>query len=276
MIVDTHAHVADAQFDADRNEAVARAKAAGLGAVIEIADNEAEWARARALAEAFPSYIWWTAGFHPHHADKADPGLRERLRGALRHPLAVAVGEIGLDYFRNPVPREVQLKVFEDLFLLAREVDKPVVIHCREADKTSRRAQDDMMTVFQKYLAPPPASESVPPVGVMHCFQGTLDFARAALALGFLCGVDGPLTYPKADDLRTTFKELPLDAVVLETDSPYLPPQARRGERNEPAYLPSVADELARLKSVPLEDVHRHTTCNAERLYRVAFRPASR
>ncbi len=271
MIIDTHAHIADKQFDADRAEVVARAKAAGLGAVIEIADNEAEWARARTLAEAFPSYIWWTVGFHPHHADQADPGLRERMREALRHAQAVAVGEIGLDYFRNPVPREVQLKTFESLLLLAMEEDKPMVIHCREADKSSRQAQDDLLKIFQKYLVPPPPEEKHPPVGVLHCFQGNSEFAAACSALGFMFGVDGPLTYPKAEDLRAVFSGLPLDSIVLETDSPYLPPQNRRGQRNEPSYLPAVAEELARLKNLPLDEVHRLTTQNARRLYRINF-----
>jgi TatD DNase family protein len=267
VLVDTHAHLSDPQFDPDREEALLRAFEQGVGGLVEIADNESEWPKARALAERHPGRLFWSAGLHPHYADKWDDGLPARLRDACRHPQLVAVGEIGLDYFRNPLPPELQRKTFAAALRVAVEADKPVVLHCREKDPASASAQEDMLAILKDAF---PGTSSVPR-GVAHCFQGRLDFAKAFMALGFFIGVDGPLTYPNASPLRALFRELPLDRIVLETDSPYLPPQDRRGGRNEPSFIEAVARALAALKGVAVEDVRERTSANAEKLYRVAF-----
>jgi TatD DNase family protein len=269
VLVDTHAHLSDAKFDADRDEALARAAAAGVAGVVEIADNEGEWPKARALAERHPG-VFWTAGLHPHYADKMDKDLPWRLRDAVKHPRCVAVGEIGLDYYRNPVPPYDQQRVFFDLLQAAADADKPVVIHCREADASSRKAQEDMLSLLKSFFTNAPGA-GVPDRGVLHCFQGHADVALAAVGLGFFIGVDGPLGYPNAGSLRDLAKAVPLDRLVLETDSPYLPPQAQRGKRNEPSYITAVAEELARVKGVTAQEVARQTTLNAEKLYRVRF-----
>jgi TatD DNase family protein len=270
MLVDTHAHLSDAKFDADRDDVLSRAREAGVRAVVEIADHEGEWPKARALAEKYPGRVFWTAGLHPHYADKADKDLPWRLRDVVKHPQCVGLGEIGLDYYRNPVSVYDQQRVFFDLLQAAADVDKPVVVHCREADAASRAAQDDMLSLLKSFFTSPPGVP-VPDRGVLHCFQGRADVALACARMGFFIGVDGPLSYPNAGALRELFRELPLDRVVLETDSPYLPPQPRRGQRNEPSYLNAVCEELAKLKGISAQEVEEQTTKNAEKLYRVTF-----
>ncbi|HRY29206.1 MAG TPA: TatD family hydrolase [Elusimicrobiota bacterium] len=274
MLIDTHAHLNDKQFDADRDEVLKRAFDAGVGAVVEIADQESEWSRARGLAERHPGRVWWTAGLHPHHAGKVEKDMAWRLRDAVKHPQCVAVGEIGLDYYRNPVPPYDQQKVFFECAQAAAESKKPLVIHCRESDAASCAAQDDMLSVLKSFFTGAPGTANPPP-GVLHCFQGNLDFARACLEMGFYIGVDGPLTYPNAAALREIIGEIPMDRLVLETDCPYLAPQSRRGRRNEPSYIRETAAALAKVKDVSVEQVEQQTARNAEQLYRLGFSSAS-
>ncbi|MGQ0644968.1 MAG: TatD family hydrolase [Elusimicrobiota bacterium] len=268
MLIDTHAHLADEQFNPDREDVLRRAWEAGVAAHVEIGEHESQWAPARALSESHPGRVWWTAGFHPYYAAEADADLPRRLRAALDHERCVAVGEIGLDYHRPEVPRDKQKEVLAALLKTAAAAGKPVVLHCREAGKGSADAENDMLRILRDIF--PPAPSAAP--GVLHCFQGSAGFAAACRDLGFLFGVDGPVTYPNAAGLRAVLAGLPLESLVLETDSPYLPPQDRRGKRNEPSYLPAVASELARLKNAAPEEVESQTTANAERLFRTSFK----
>jgi TatD DNase family protein len=263
-LIDTHAHLADAAFDADRDDVLRRARAAGVGVVVEIGEEEARWPKARALADRFPGVVYWCAGFHPYYAGQADEGLGARLRAALSHPACVGVGEIGLDYHRPDPAPEVQRRVFAALARAALEAGKPLVLHCRDA-AGEERAQRDMLDVLDAVGASPGPA----PVGVAHCFQGTIDNARRFVERGFLIGVDAPITYPKAAALRAMIATVPLTALVLETDCPYLPPQSHRGKRNEPAHVPAVAAALAALLGAPPADVAAATTRNARRLYRL-------
>jgi TatD DNase family protein len=213
--------------------------------------------------------VWWAAGFHPYVADRHTPDTPRKIKEALRHPRAVALGEIGLDYYKHcSVPRPRQLEVFEALARAGAEADKPLILHCREADLSSTDAQEDMLKLERVFHLPSPVSHLPAVRGVAHCFQGTIDNALRFISLGFMIGVDAPLTYPKAQSLRDMAAALPLESLVLETDSPYLPPQDRRGKRNEPSYLPSVAAALGLAKKVPVDQIVRATTENAERLYR--------
>lgn len=263
MLVDTHCHLSDAAFDGDRAAAVERAWAAGLAALVEIADMREGWDKARLLAESDPR-IWWTPGFHPYVADRFTPDTPRALTEALRHPRAVAAGEIGLDYYKHcAVPRERQLQVFEALVRAAQEAGKPLVLHCREADGAATLAQDDMLSLLEKVFTGPASR----PRGVAHCFQGTVTHAKRFVSLGFMIGIDGPVTYPKGEAIRVLAREVPLESLVLETDSPYLPPQKKRGTRNEPSLLPAVAQAVAEARGISMEEVARASVTNAERLY---------
>ena len=263
MLIDTHCHLCDPAFDGDREAALERAWAAGLAAVIEVADSEEGWAKARALSEHASGRVWWSAGLHPYHAGRFDPDLCRRLADALRHPRAVAVGEIGLDYYKHcDAPRPLQIEVFEKLARAGSEAGKPIVLHCREAAADSTDAQRDMLAALKGVFPGPGAGR-----GVMHCFQGTAEFARAFVELGFLIGVDGPVTYPKAEGLRGALRELSTDVLLLETDSPYLPPQSHRGRRNEPSFLPAVAEALARMRDSTVAEVAAAASRNARQLF---------
>lgn len=262
MYIETHTHLTDDQFDEDRDPALYRARAAGIELFVEIGEDEPQWSRARALAEKH-SDVYWTAGFHPYYAIKADGELVQRLEDAVRHPRCVAVGEIGLDYHRDDSPRDVQQRVLDDLVKAAVRAKKPMILHCRESGPGKTEAQRDMRAILTSVA---PLSR---PAGVAHCFQGTEDTAHALIDRGFLLGVDAPITYPAAAGLRALFATLPLDSLVLETDSPYLPPQSHRGKRNEPAHLPAVAKALADLMRLPIETIAAATTANAKRLFQL-------
>jgi TatD DNase family protein len=267
MFIETHTHLTDEQFDSDRDQVLARARQAGVELFIEIGEDEPQWPKARALAEAHPD-VYWTAGFHPSYAVKADAELVHRMEAALRHPRCVAVGEIGLDYYRDHSPRDVQHRVLDDLVKVAVRAKTPMVLHCRESGPGKIEAQRDMLAILNSVPAPAPGDR---PVGVAHCFQGTEETAHALIARGFMIGVDAPLTYPTSSTLRALLSQIPLQSLVLETDSPYLPPQSRRGKRNEPTHIPAIAKALADLKQVPIETIAAMTSDNARRLFQLIF-----
>jgi TatD DNase family protein len=250
--VDTHAHLGDAQFDADRDEVYARAAEAGVARVVEIADDPSEWDRAIALARARPDRVRCSLGLHPYHADRFDDGFVARLKSALAAaPEAVAIGEIGLDYAKTPIPPEVQRRAYAALAEAGRDWGVPLVIHCRDA-------YADLVPMLRERFPSRPAGRRF--WGVVHCFSGTPDEARACADLGFALGADGPVTYKKNDALREAFKRAGPDCAVLETDCPYLPPQSSRGKRNEPRAM-------AEVWSIPLDEVARRTSANAAALY---------
>lgn len=257
--VDTHAHLGDAQFDADRDAVFERAAAAGVTRIVEIADHPDEWGRAVAIARARPAAARCTLGLHPYYADLYDDGFLSRLRAALdAAPEAVAIGEIGLDYARAEVPHDVQRRAFEAIAAAAKSWDVPVVVHCRDAFP-------DLLPILEKVYGGEPSGRFR---GVVHCFTGTPEQAEACLKLGFALGADGPVTYKKNDALREAFRRAGPDATVLETDSPYLPPQSIRGKRNEPAAVLEIAAKLAEVWGVPLEEAARRTSAAAAALYR--------
>lgn len=258
--VDTHAHLGDPQFDADRDAVFARAEAAGIRRVVEIADHPDEWERALAIARARPQTTRCTLGLHPYYADLYDANFLAKLRAALdAAPQAAGIGEIGLDYAKAEVPHDVQRKAFAAIAAAGRDWGVPLVIHCRDA-------YGDLVPMLRElFPAAPPAGK---PWGVIHCFTGTPEEAQACAALGFLLGADGPVTYKKNDALREAFRRAGPGAAVLETDAPYLPPQSSRGKRNEPAAIVEIAAKLAEVWGVPLEEVARRTSANAAALYR--------
>lgn len=258
--VDTHAHLGDPQFDADRDAVFERAAAAGIARIVEIADHPDEWARAVAIARARPAVSRCTLGLHPYYADLYDDAFLPKLRAALNAaPEAVAIGEIGLDYARTEVPHDVQRRAFEAVASAAKGWGVPIVVHCRDAF-------GDLIPLLSKIFAGAPLDRRF--WGVIHCFTGTPEDAAACAALGFALGADGPVTYKKNDALREAFRLAGPDAVVLETDSPYLPPLSSRGKRNEPVAILEIAAKLAEVWGVPLEEAARRTSANAAALYR--------
>lgn len=257
MLIDTHAHLNDPRFDADRDEVLARA-ARVLEAVVEIADSPAEWDRALALARTRPGFIWCTLGLHPYHAAEWRPGMAAALAEKASAPEVVAVGEIGLDYAKCEVPGPVQMEAFKGMARAAQDAGMPVVIHCRDA------YADLMPALGELYAGRPPRGRFH---GVVHCFSGTAEEARACVGLGFALGADGPVTYPKNSALRQALVGAGLEALVLETDSPWLPPQPKRGKRCEPADVAAAASAMAEAFGVGTQEIARVTSVNARDLY---------
>lgn len=259
MWVDTHAHLSDAKFDQDRDAVVERAIKAGVTYLVEIADGPDEWPKAQSLAEKHAAHMSWAAGLHPYHADQSTPDLWKRLETIAVHPQFVAIGEIGLDYAKCPIPRDVQIATFRAGIELSLKIKKPMVIHCREA-------YADLLPVLSSYF---PKSKSNVSPGVVHCFSGNAENAQALIEMGFYLGVDGPITYPSAKPLREALMGVPLENLVLETDSPYLPPQTHRGQRNEPLHIPQIGFSLAHLREISTDDLARKTAANSFLLFRV-------
>ena len=264
MLIETHAHFCDAQFDSDREAAIERAKIAGVQMIVEIADHPQGWDDARKLSEKFSDgkdpQIFWTCGFHPHHAGEQEGFDFDIMVKTAALSKCVAIGEIGLDYVKSTASKEDQISLFRKSLEAAASAQKPVVIHCREA-------QADTLRILRSFFGGLSRRELC--MGVIHCFSGDLNFAEGCLDLGFYLGVDGPVTYPSAKNLREVISHVPLDRIVLETDSPYLPPQAFRGKRNESSYLVHIAQEIARIFNKDVGEIESVTTENAKRLFRI-------
>jgi TatD DNase family protein len=246
-LVDSHCHLDDEKFDADRAQVIERALAAGVEMMMAIGTG-GELDVAIQQAERYP-FIYATIGVHPHDAAKATPDTFARLRDLAVHPKVLAIGEIGLDYHYDFSPRDVQRSVFERQLELAAEFGKPIVIHTREA------WEDTMAQVT-----------SLPHGGIMHCFTGDAVQARQALDLGFHLSFGGVLTFPKAESLRQAAQITPEDRLLVETDCPYLAPVPHRGKRNEPAFVVDTARRLAEVRGVAPESIAECTTRNFRNL----------
>jgi TatD DNase family protein len=262
--IETHAHLDSPKFEADRQAVILRAEEAGVSPIVTVGADLDSSRAAVALAEAHPG-LYATVGVHPHSAKDVDASTLDALRDLVADPCVVAVGEIGLDYYYEYSPREAQRAAFAAQLALADEVGKPAVIHLR--DKTDQQAAyEQALEMLSSWAGGRAAAGLSGSPGVLHCFSGTVEYARAALALGFYLGVDGPVTFPNARALQGLVAELPLERILLETDCPYLAPQARRGKRNEPAYLPYIGEKVAQLQQVDVSHVAAVTAANAEAL----------
>lgn len=262
-LVETHAHLDDARFGADLSEVLVRATQAGVTRIITVGANLESSCAAIALAQGHIG-VWATAGIHPHAARSIDRAVLRELGDLAADPRVVAIGETGLDYYRDLSARDEQRAAFEAQLDLASQIGKPVVIHVRDK-AADGPAYDDVLAILRAWQPRYHVSCDCP--GVFHCFSGTAELAEKILAMGFLVGVDGPITYPKAEVLRSTLAWVPLDRLLLETDCPYLPPQPFRGRRNEPAYLLHIAQAIAQLKACDVQEVARVTTSSAEHLF---------
>jgi TatD DNase family protein len=249
-LFDTHAHLHFPEFAGDLDAVLERARGAGVRRILTIGTDVATSRAALDLAGRDPD-VWASAGIHPHDAGKADDAAFAALEALLAEPRVVAVGEVGLDWFRDLSPRDRQEEVFRRCLGLARRAHKPVLVHCRDA-------HGDVFRIL--------AEEGAPEVGgIMHCFSGDAAIARRCLDLGFLISLAGPVTYPSAGALAEVARLVPADRLVIETDCPFLPPQGHRGKgrRNEPALLAVTAARVAALRGEPLPALAERMTANA-------------
>ncbi len=251
MAVDTHAHLDFEDFDVDRDDVIARSTASGITALINPGIDFATSRKAVSLAASYDE-IFAAVGIHPNYTAEANPGDMFETAALAGQPKVVAIGEIGLDFYRDRSPVETQVRAFRGQLDLAREMDLPVIIHFRsvEEDGISLVGEDSFSGLR----------------GVFHCFGGSLSFAKQVLSMGFYIGFDGPLTYKKSDRVDIA-KEMPLERILIETDAPFLSPQKYRGKRNEPSYVLEVADALAMHTGRDVSDVFEITDKNARDLF---------
>ncbi|NLI12526.1 TatD family hydrolase [Pelotomaculum propionicicum] len=255
MLFDTHAHLDDEAYDQDRDEMIQRARQAGVKHIVNVGFNFESAYSSIKLAEKY-DLIYAAVGFHPHNATEAATGYLQELEELAAHPKVVALGEMGLDYYRDLSPRPVQQRVFREQLSLAKKVGKPVIIHDREA-------HGDLMDILRQ--------EGLGSAGgVMHCYSGSWEMARECLAMGFYISIAGPVTFPKAPRLKDVAARVPADRLLVETDAPYLTPVPHRGKRNEPAYVFYTAEEVAGLRGMETEDLAQMCAENGRRLFRIA------
>jgi TatD DNase family protein len=250
-LIDTHAHLHSTAFDADRLAVLERAAAAGVERIVEIGYDIPSSHAALALAEQHPQ-IDAVVGVQPNHAANLPPDWLDTVRDLAQRPGVVAIGEIGLDYYWQEASPEKQEQVFRAQLDLARDLRLPVVIH-------SRDAQADTVRILRD------AARGQP--GIMHSFSGDWDYAAACLDVGFMLSFSGPVTFKKAHDLHEVARRAPLDSILVETDCPYLSPHPQRGKRNEPARVRLVAERVADLRGLPLEELAAAVWSNAARIF---------
>jgi TatD DNase family protein len=257
-LIDSHAHIDFPQFAEDREAMLERARSAGITTLLAIGTGPGP----EKLDSAIPfaerhDWIFATVGIHPHEAKEVTPTHLEALAKLAKHPKVIAWGEIGLDYYYDHSPRETQQRVFREQMALAQQAKLPVIIHCRDA-------WTDCLNVLEEVWNPTGLG------GVLHCFSSTMEDARRGIEMGFLISFAGNSTYPKAQNLRDVAKALPLEKLLIETDSPYLAPQPFRGRRNEPAYVAEVARMLASVRNLSPDELAAATAENFRRLFRLA------
>lgn len=254
MLVDSHCHLDSSDYDADREEVIARAVEAGIETMVAIGTGEGppDLEAGIRMADRYSMFLA-TVGVHPHDAGKATDQTLARVEDLLAHPKAIAVGEIGLDYHYDYAPREAQKQVFIEQMRIAAARRKPIVIHTREA-------WEDTLALIEEHWT----GHKLP--GVMHCFSGGAKEAAHALRLGFFLSFGGIVTFPKSKELQKVAAEAPLDRILLETDAPYLAPVPKRGKRNEPLFVGYTAQKLAALRNTTFEEIAAATTANFKRL----------
>ncbi len=258
-LFDTHCHLQDRKFGGEADDIVALAVAAGVEKMLVCGYDDESIDQALGLAERHQS-VYAGAGVHPHDADTIDDALLTKIERAARHPRCIAIGEIGLDFYRDLSPRDVQHHALEAQLEIARRVGLPVSVH-------TRAAEDAALEPLQRHARALAQQRPDIAPGVMHCFAGSLHLAEAYVAAGYVISVPCTITYPNNDALRTVVAALPIESLVVETDAPYLPPQSHRGQRNEPAYISAAVQGVAEAKGVSFGEAAAATTANARRVF---------
>ena len=275
MFIDSHAHLEGKRYESDRDEVLARAKQNGIEAYLAIGNGDGPKTAdcGIQLAEKYdgkPEYprIWTSVGIHPHEANLANEAADSQMLQWARHPRVIAWGEVGLDYFYDHSPREVQKAVFLRQMELAKTAKLPLIIHCRPSDN-SENAWDDCLALIAEHWSAGHWSSSALG-GILHCFTGSIEHARRALDLGFMISFAGNITFPKAQAIRDAARMIPLDRMLIETDSPYLAPIPHRGQRNEPAFVTEVAHQIGELRGLPAEEIGSRTAQNFYKFFGLA------
>jgi TatD DNase family protein len=250
MLIDTHCHLDFPEFDPDRDEVVRLSRDSGVGYIVNIGSSLRGSLRSVELAQSYDC-VYAAIGIHPHEADGFQGQHEKALRELAEKDKVVAIGEIGLDYYKNYSRPENQRPLFAKLLELAKDLNLPLVIH-------TRKAQNDTLDILKRYL---------PLQAVVHCFSGDEDFLKQCLGLGFFVSFTCNITYKKAENLRELVKAVPLERLLLETDAPFLPPQEWRGKRNEPRHVKELARAIAQLKQTSFEDIAEVTTANARAFF---------
>ena len=253
MLFDTHAHMDDEAFSADREELLASLPSQGLALVMNPGCSLSSSRNASLLSQKY-DYIYAAVGSHPDVADEVNEGVLEEYRRLIaENPKIKAIGEIGLDYHYEDIPREIQLKAFRMQMELAKELNLPVIVHEREAHEDGMKVVDEFPEV----------------TGVFHCYSGSAEMAKELVKRGWYIGFTGVLTFKNARKAVEVARAIPLDRIVLETDCPYMSPEPFRGKRNDPGKLYRMAEKLAEIRDMTLEEIHTVTTENGKRLYRI-------
>jgi TatD DNase family protein len=265
MYTDSHAHLDGKRFSADRPEVFTRAKAAGVTNILAIGNGDGPGTGTLDCAVQLAmqhSGVYATVGIHPHEAALAKQEDFDQLQQLAHDPKVIAWGEIGLDYFYDHSPRDVQQRVFLQQMQMARSAKLPIIIHCRPSDNSENAWEDLLRLIHENWVSSGLG-------GVLHCFTGTVDHARAALDIGFVISFAGNITYPKAQNIRDAASIVPLDRMFIETDCPYLAPVPHRGKRNEPSYVIETARQIGSLRGLPSEEIGRLTSENFHSFFRL-------
>lgn len=254
MFFDSHTHLDDRKYNDDRDEMLMRARENGISYIINVGYDIASSKRSIALAEKH-EFIYAAVGIHPHDAETEGAKGLEEVAILASNPKVVAIGEMGLDYYRDLSPRDIQKDMFRKQIGLALKLKKPIIVHDRDA-------HGDVMNILKEENASQAG-------GVLHCFSGSLEMARECLEMGFYISIAGPVTFNNARKLQEVAASIPLDRLLIETDAPYLTPEPNRGKRNESAYVVNVARKIAELKNISVEDIAHATTANAKKLFNI-------
>jgi TatD DNase family protein len=261
MLVDSHAHLEGPRFDSDRAEMLARAREAGVAAILAIGSGTGPGSLDCAIRIAEQhDWIYASIGIHPHEAKLAAEPDYQELESLAKNELVIGFGEIGLDYYYDHSPRDVQKEVFTRQMEIARAAKLPIIIHCRPSDN-SENAWDDCLSLIAERWAPSGLG------GVLHCFTGRVEHAKRALDMGFMISFAGNVTFPKAENIRAAAAIVPEDCMLIETDSPFLAPIPYRGKRNEPAFVRKTAEKIAELRGAAAEEIGDVTARNFFRFF---------